>query len=199
MGGNGSGQIKDPELQCTATSKQTGEQCKRPKQHGTEVCRFHGAGGPNSERGLRRKYQRQAQTYGEPVDIDPHNALLEEVRRTAGHVEWLGMVVSDLEQEQLTRGHTKTIQMPDGGRRVEAETAINVWIKLYQQERDRLVRVSKQAIDANIEEKLVKIEEHKAQTLASVVRNIVEDLGHNMADENVRDTVRARLVEANAA
>ena len=37
-------------------------------------------------------------------------------------------------------GITRTVQNPDGTRTVEARAAINVWVKLYQEERDRLVQ-----------------------------------------------------------
>lgn len=83
--------------------------------------------------------------FGLPRGVDPHVALLEEVNRAAGHVAWLGEVVAQLEKNQVVHGITRTVQLPDGTRTVEARAAINVWVKLYQEERDRLVRVAKAA------------------------------------------------------
>jgi hypothetical protein len=136
---------------------------------------------------------------GLPNEVEPHEALLEEVWRTAGHVEWLGGVVRGLEPQQLVRGITKTVQFRDGTRTVEARAAPNLWIKLYQEERDRLVRVAKAAIDAGVDERQVRITEGQAQQLARVVSAIVTDLGHDLADEHVRKVVRLRLIEGGEA
>jgi hypothetical protein len=50
------------------------------------------------------------------------------------------------------------------------------------------VRVAKAAIDAGVEER---------QVLAAVIRAILTDLGHDPADEHVREVVRRRLTEGN--
>src|SRR5215207_8219167 len=47
----------------------------------------------------REKAEQRMRTYGSPIDVEPHAALIEEVRRTAGHVAWLNGVVSDLLHE----------------------------------------------------------------------------------------------------
>src|SRR5690606_32318361 len=117
---------------------------------------------------------RQAvELYGLPVETDPHQALLDEVQRTAGHVEWLGQIVRGLEQRQLTRGVTKTVEHADGTRVVEARAAVNVWLKLYQDERDRLVRVAKAAIDAGVAERQVRLAEAQAQRIAQTMSAIL--------------------------
>jgi hypothetical protein len=127
--------------------------------------------------------------------VEPHEALLEEVWRTAGHVGWLGGVVRGLEPQQLVRGITKTVQFRDGTRTVEARAAVDVWVKLYQEERDRLVRVAKAAIDVGVEERQVRLAEGQAQQLARVIRAILTDLGHDLSDEHVRKVVPLRLIE----
>jgi hypothetical protein len=43
-----------------------------------------------------------------------------EVHRAAGHVAWLGEVVGQLERRQVVHGITRTVQLPDGSRTVEA-------------------------------------------------------------------------------
>jgi hypothetical protein len=68
-------------------------------------------------------------------------------------------------------------------------------VKLYQEERDRLVRVARAAIDAGVEEHQVRLAEAQAPQLAQVIRAILTDLGHDPADEQVREVVRFRLVE----
>jgi hypothetical protein len=76
---------------------------------------------------------------------------------------------------------------------------LNLWVKLYQEERDRLVRVAKAAIDAGVEERQVRLAEGQAQQLAQVIRAILTDLGHDLGDQRVRQVVRLRLIEGGKA
>ena len=130
-----------------------------------------------------------------PREVEPHEALLEEVHRAAGHVAWLGEVVGQLERNQVVHGITRTVQLPDGSRTVEARAAINIWVKLYQEERRDMVRTAKLALDAGVEERQVRLAEGQAQQLAQVIRAILTDLGHDLEDRRVRDVVRLRLIE----
>jgi hypothetical protein len=67
--------------------------------------------------------------------------------------------------------------------------AIDRITKLYQEERDRLVRVARAAIVAGVEERQVRLAEGQAQQLAEVIRVILTDLGHDLADEHVSEVV----------
>jgi hypothetical protein len=71
-------------------------------------------------------------------------------------------------KNQVVHGITRSVQLPNGTRTVEARSAINLWVKLYQEERDRLVRVAKAAIDAGVEERQVRLAEGQARQLAQV-------------------------------
>ena len=61
-----------------------------------------------------------------------------------------------LDKNQLVHGIARTVQHPDGTRTVEARATVNVWVRLYQEERHRLVRVAKLAIDAGVAEQQVR-------------------------------------------
>jgi hypothetical protein len=88
--------------------------------------------------------------------VDPHTALLEELHRTAGAGAWLGAVVADLKQSQV------------GGE--------SVWVKLWAEERDRLVKVAKACVDVGIEERRVRLAEQAGAQLAGVVRAVLDRL-----------------------
>lgn len=47
----------DPEHQCTAKSKQSGERCKRRVHPGASVCIIHGAGAPHVKKSARERLQ----------------------------------------------------------------------------------------------------------------------------------------------
>lgn len=186
--------------QCNATSRK-GIRCQQDALRGLTVCRYHGGATLDAqlkaeERILVADIRR---TYGLPLEVDPHDALLQEIHRTAGHVAWLGEVIADLEKESLTYGlesETESDNEEYGGSTEVYRAGINTWLQLYQRERQHLVKVCEVAIRAGVEERRVHLEEAKAQIVAQTIRAVVTDLGHNLADDNVRAIVRARLVEA---
>ena len=181
-----------------AAHRRDGQPCTQWPVRGADKCKMH-AGRKASDLIGQHEATRAAATYGLPVDIDPHDALLAEVHRTAGHVQWLGQVVEQLEQKALTHGITRTVQKADGNRDVTAEAAVNVWVKLYQDERDRLTRVARAAIECGVAERTVRVAEDQARQLANVVSAVLTDLGHNLEDEQVRRVVRLRLIEGGKA
>lgn len=189
---------------CGADKTDGSGKCRHQSGWGTDhlghgPCRKHGGNTPNHVKAGRIAKAREAVAIlGLPREVDPHYALLNEVHSTAGHVAWLASVVADLEHAKVTQGVTKTVQLPDGTRRVEAEAAFNVWVRLYQDERDRLVRVARAAVDAGVAERHVQLAEQQAARLAQVVSAILSDLGHDLDDENTRKVVRLRLLEGGA-
>lgn len=123
--------------------------------------------------------RRAVETYGLPRDISPTEALLEEVRYSAGHVAWLREQVRALEAGQLTWGLTElseknATEFP-GTDRTEAAKP-NIWLELYYRERKHLVDVTKAAITAGIEERKVKLAEQQGALVAGCIRAILTDL-----------------------
>ena len=109
-------------------------------------------------------------------DVDPPQALLEEVHRTAGHVAWLAGIVAQLDPDALVRGVTRIVQ-PNGTRRVEAEAAVNTWVQLYQRERDLLRRVCATAIRAGAADWQVRVAAEQAQVMIGVVLDAFDEVG----------------------
>jgi hypothetical protein len=184
---------------CGANTKR-GAVCNQPAGWGTPYghgrCKLHGGATPTHVRAAqRREAERAVAVLGLPREVDPATALLEEVHRSAGHVAWLAEVLGQLHHQQVVHGEVRTVPGPDGPRTVEAGAVLNPWVKLYQEERDRLVRVAKAAIDTGVEERRVRLAERQAQQLAQLIRAILTDLGHDPADEQVRQVVRLRLTE----
>jgi hypothetical protein len=184
---------------CGANTKR-GAICHKPAGWGTPYrhgrCKLHGGASPTHVKAAQRREAALAVvTLGLTRDVDPHEALLEEVHRAAGHVAWLGEVVAQLDKNQMIHGITRTVQLPDGTRTVEARAAVSLWVKLYQEERRDLVRVSKLAIDAGVPGRQVRLAEAQARQLAGVIRAILTDLGHDLEDQQVRQVVRLRLIE----
>lgn len=202
--------------QCTATSKRSGERCKKWAIKGAKTCLAHGSGSKKARAAAARRVEeekaaRQAQKAVELLgiqrDISPSEALLEEVRWTAGHVDWLRDRVKELEREQLVWGKTKEKTATggeDAGFDVEVTEASvpSVWYSLYEKERAHLVAVCSAALRAGVEERRVRLAESQGEQVAAVIRAILDDLGLTVDQQRKVATVvpaRLRLLAGGAA
>lgn len=118
-------------------------------------------------------------TYGLPRDIAPTDALLEEVRYSAGHVAWLREQVAALESKSLVWGITEETEKNASefaGTDTTRAAAMNVWLDLYHKERRYLLDVTKAVIAAGVEERRVKLAEAQGSLLNDVIRRILARL-----------------------
>ena len=169
---------------CGAKKRQGTGTCGQAAGWGTDhpgsgPCKLHGGMTPAHITAARTKQARDAvATYGLPRNIDPAKALLEEVHRTAGHVAWLAAKVAESDEDSLVGIAEETeksaTQFP--GTDTKHAARPNVWLDLYQHERTHLVRVSKAALDAGINERLVKLAEQQGTMLAEIIRRSADAL-----------------------
>lgn len=174
------------ERKCRATNR-GGKPCGLPPQAGQLVCRFHGARSPQALAAAGRRLERAAAedavaAYGLPREVDPGQALLEEVHRTAGHVAWLGRVVAALDAGSLVWGVAEEIERPagdssPGGTEVKRKAAPAVWLEIYQTERKHLAAVSKAAIDAGVSERMVAAYEQLAASFVQAIEQVLDEIG----------------------
>lgn len=180
----------DSERRCTGRSKQSGKRCKRAPAVGLDKCAIH-CGLSKAERDeIAARYtaeqdaRKAVETYGLPRDIDPVDALLEEVRYTAGHVAWLRQQVQALDPDALVWGVTEQVEKHAtefSGTDTTYAATVNAWLELYRWERRHLVDVTKAAISVGIEERRVRLEEAKGQVVAEVIRRILGRLDLSQA------------------
>lgn len=170
---------------CKARSKRNnGEQCKKRPMLGQEVCGTHGGRAPHSKAAAERRMvearaAKAVANFGLPREIDAKDALLEELYRTAGAIDWLHSQILELDPDGITWGKTEETDKGSGeftGTDITHAAAVNVWVQLWQKERDHLVAVSKAAISAGIEERRVRLAEQQGALLASVIKSILGDL-----------------------
>lgn len=157
---------------------------------GQKVCYIHGGAAPKAKAAAERRLKEEAtaiavEKFGGRRDIDPASALLEEVHRTAGHVAWL--------ESQIAEGHVDIAALTLRG--VEP----SVWMQLYNTERNRLIAVTKAALDAGIAERQVQLAEAQGLMLASVIRAILDDLElSSMQLERAPGVIRQHLLAVSA-
>lgn len=188
------------------TNGRKGKQCGQAAARGQQVCRYHGAGAPQNKKAgaLRREAKRLSQavvTFGLPRDIEPHIALLEEVARTAGHVDWLGQIVAGLEEEDVIWGkHAEESGMGATGSfdKTVEQAGVSIWVDLYQRERKHLVDVCAKCIALGIAERQVQLAEQQGQLIGQVLRSIFgdPDLALTPQQQEVAKSVAARHLRA---
>jgi hypothetical protein len=170
---------------CTAKAKQTGKRCKRDPAIGLDKCATH-CGLSKAEREAvaerflaEQKARKAVETYGLPRDISPTDALLEEVRYSAGHVAWLRAKVAELEAADLVWGMTEQVDKGAtefSGVDTTHAASVNVWLDLYFRERKHLLDLTKTAISVGIEERRVRLAEAQGALMNDVIRRILARL-----------------------
>lgn len=145
-----------------------GQACRYNAGHGTTHpgigrCRKHGGGSPSGKAAAHgeqaeRQLVELADSYSqERPDTGPHELLLEEVRRTAGLVDWL---------ETRLR-----LRVP--GETPDYKAALE---RRFDKERANLVKACATAIAAGVAERQVAIAEKWGGEIASMLRLILMDL-----------------------
>lgn len=170
---------------CTGKSKRSGGPCGAQACVGLEKCPTHCGLSKAKREAIAAEFlasqeaRKAVATYGLPLDVSPTEALLDEVRYTAGHVAWLREKVREIEDANLTWGVTEqaektATEFPGVDTIYSAKP--NVWLELYYRERKHLVDVTKAAISAGIEERRVRLAEQQGALVAQVIRSILSDL-----------------------
>lgn len=148
---------------------------------------------------------RQSVLYGAPTtDSDPGEILLKEIRRTAGHIEWLQQQIQLSDPEMFAKSlwlarrdsgwvGPKEIDLKDW------KQAAAIWVDLYLTERRHLASICRTALAAGIEERRVRLAERQAENVGTAIRGMLYDLGLDPEDEQVRSVVYKWLMQASGA
>jgi hypothetical protein len=144
-------------------AERRGFPCRNRPMAGQEVCHAHGGRSPQarraaSERAGRVKAREAVAAFGLSRDVSPTEALLEEVRWSAGHVEWLRNRIADFDESP------RALTLDPEGKAI---------LDVYGQERDRLVRIAKTTLDAGVEERRVQLAESQGALVAGAIRRIL--------------------------
>jgi hypothetical protein len=162
-----------------------GKLCTRPAGWGTDHpgsgrCKLHGGSTKShTVAGQKALAEQAVKTFGLPREIDPRDALLEEVHRTAGAVAWLHEQVQALRAEDVVWGKVEEVDKQASefaGIDTKHAAEVNVWVQLWQRERAHLVKVCKDAIASGLEERRVRLAEQQGAMLAGVIKAILGDL-----------------------
>jgi hypothetical protein len=180
---------QDGRALCGANRRQEPGSCGHTAGWGTSHlgigrCKLHGGSTPSQvQKAVEDQAAAAMLTYGRPVDTNPIDALLSELRWTFGHVIWLRDRVQALNPEVLVWGLTKRTAEASVGLEIsevlgidavptvevqKTEAAgVTVWVKLYLEERKHLVEVAATCARLNIDERKVRLAEQQGQLLVA--------------------------------
>jgi len=144
---------------------------------GQEWCDFHEWWAHNELKGAGVKTQvlaassiamQRARFFGDFKNIGPHQAILEEIQRTAGIIAWLEDMFAQM-RDSGTPEADIMIQYTKLG------ITTHAWMQLYQQERHHLVQASANAIKCGVAEREVKLKEDMGRILAATMMALIHD------------------------
>lgn len=172
---------RDKHALCGA-KKKNGDPCRKFAGEGTEHpgvgrCKYHfGNAESHKKHAVKVEAERRMLVIGQEVDINPIDALLWTVRISAGHIV---LIQQELEK---VKNPTKSYEG-------------QVLLRMYNEERDRLAKTSKLAVDAGVAEKAIRLAETYGEMLARLIRGVLDELKLTAAQKAIeRDVVRRHLM-----
>jgi hypothetical protein len=150
-------------MELCGAKKKNGDLCRAFAGQGTDHpgvgrCKFHLGNTPShGVNAVVQEAQRRAVKFGTPIEIEPHEALLQMLYLASGAVRWLREEIGVLDDLGAFESR--------------------VLVQLYGDERDRVARVAKAALDAGVAERQVVLTERYGAALADLLRAIFDDTG----------------------
>lgn len=186
--------------------------CCLPRGWGTDHpgfghCKFHSGNTPSGQvAAVKEMMFKDMQVLGTPIAVDPHEGVLQEIHRTAGHIEWIRLMLAAIGTDPLA-DHAEDVEeltgfIPEGARNAlmqfsEKGKDLSVWMQLYQSERTHFVRTCKMAVDMGCAERAVQVAEDQGKAVALVIMRVINhpDLALTNAQKvKVPEIVRTELM-----
>lgn len=186
---------KTPRPVCgAARTKAGGAPCQKPAGWGTGVpfgvCRLHGGMAPTHRQAAAVAMARaHIATLLGPVDIEAHDALQMALALTAAEVGYFSERIADLGADDIAGQATVSTTRRAAAAGAEGDDepsdvvevrqlppALHIWVKARADAIERLARFSKMALDADVDERRVRVQEVQLDRLAALVNAVVRDL-----------------------
>lgn len=150
--------------QCTATSKRSGQRCKRRPSPGARTCYMHGG---RTAKARQRAAEEEARKQIARLDLAPVDDPLSELARVCAQV--IGW--KDAMAERVNDLNSLRYENENGGEQLRAEVA------LWERALDRCERFLTAMARLNIDERLASISEARAEVIIAVFTAALERAG----------------------
>lgn len=178
-----------------------GGYCEKAPLAGQRRCGTHGGRAPQSKAAAARRQaaaeiEAAVLTLGSPIETTAEDALLTQLRTTAGHCAWLLARVQELEPDALLWNRTseqavEASQFP--GVDTTREAVSHVWLTTYERHLTIHLRVVEMALKHDLGARMVRLAERDAIEVFETFRALAEALGASLADERVQRVLAERL------
>lgn len=145
-------------------------------------CKLHGGSTPTHATGAAKLLAREtAQLFAVPREIHPIDGLMEEYWRTAGLVDAYEAMCAGLLPAEVVEGVISVEETEagasDGGeesltppeRKVRRGAAINVWVKLFNEERDRFSKLGEALLRLDLDSRKVELAQSHVAAMVTVL------------------------------
>jgi hypothetical protein len=173
-------------MRLCGAKKKNGQTCRAFAGQGTTHpgvgrCKFHFGNTKNhSVHAAKVEAQELAAEYiaqfGESHEVDPATALLGVLHLSAGHLNWIRTELANLADKDSLKGQAL--------------------MRLWDEERDRIARISKMALDVGVAAKQVELAQKYGEQLAALLQAVFYDptLGLTKAQQSrLPDVLRSHL------
>ena len=170
------------EMKLCGAKKKNGESCRAlaglgTAHFGTGKCKWHlGNTSSHQINAIKQEARARMVEFGESLEVDPATALLGVLHLSAGHLNWVRAELADIEDKASLEGQ--------------------ILMRLFDEERDRIARISKAALDAGVAERQVRLAEMYGEAVAKLLRAVFYDktLGLTAAQRSrLPDVLRRHL------
>ena len=192
-------------LFCGATTRSADRtDCRRPAGWGTNHpgwgrCKLHAGSSPNHvESAAMQQAKATARIFAVPREVHPLDGMMECYWRTAGVVDAIEAICSQLLPDEMVWGLVEEKTGADGGTGEVGESpapperkygaGVNTWIKLFGAERDRMFREGEAILKLDLASRQVELAQSQVSALVQVL--LSPDLG--LSQDQLR--VAARLL-----
>lgn len=193
------GQEQEGRLICGAKKKNQDPCGSSPVPGGTR-CGRHGGNSPKAKAAAEARIAQEelVQAVGtlgiteQYPDVDPAEALLQEIRISHAHVQWLRAKVAEVEPNELVWGITKTESGIGAQGPVDVtveEAGFHTWYKLYTTEREHFAKLTTMALKAGIEQRRIELEEQKADLVVVALKQIFAQLNLSKLQADMLPTI----------
>jgi hypothetical protein len=148
-------------MRLCGAKKKSGEKCRAFAGQGTNHpgvgrCRWHlGNTKQHQIHAVKEEARARMVEFGMSIEVDPATALLGVLHLSAGHLNYVKAELSEIEEKTSMEGQ--------------------ILMRLFDEERDRIARISKAALDAGVAERQVRLAEMYGEALANLLRAVFYD------------------------
>jgi hypothetical protein len=173
---------------CGGLAKSTGKPCRRPAGHdtghpGIGRCKLHGGATPTHQAAANIAMARDtAQLFAVPREVHPIEGMLEEYYRTAGMVDsyeamCAGLLPAEVVEGVISVEETEGEPASDGGeeslspgqRKVKRGASVNVWVKLYNEERERFAKLGEALLRLDLDSRKVELAQSHVAAIVAIL------------------------------